>query len=158
MAIVWRDQMSIDGGVIDNDHKYLIAIVNDVDAVGPGPSMPEQLAAILARLDLYAQVHFEREERLQLATGFTYASAHHSRHVALVRELDAMRAECDKAATPQEMLAFQLRLGDFLHRWLVDHIIKADVLMKPFVVKMQLHAGGMGSLAEAVQRSDAGNG
>jgi len=155
MSIVWRDRMSIDGGLIDNDHRYLIGLVNEVDSVRPSPAMPEQLAAILARLDAYARIHFEREERLQAAAGFPYASAHHRRHADLARQLDAMRAECGKAVAPQEMLTFQNRLGDFLHQWLVDHIVKADILMKPFVAKMQLHAGGIPPLAEAVQRREA---
>ena len=154
MSIVWRDQMSIDGGLIDNDHKYLIGLVNQVDAIQPGPAMPEQLAAIMVRLDAYARIHFEREERLQAAAGFPYANAHHRRHEDLARQLDAMRAECGKAVATQEMLAFQVRLADFLYHRLVDHIIKADILMKPYVVKMQLHTGGIVSLAEAVQRSD----
>jgi hemerythrin len=153
---MWRDEMSIDDGVIDADHKCLIALVNDVGLVGPGPAMPAELTAILARLTTYARIHFEREERLQLATGFTYAQAHHAAHWSLMRKLDAMRAECEKGP-PEQMVAFHARLCDFLYHWLRDHIVKADLLMRPFVPRMRRHAQAAGSLAEAVRLSEADN-
>jgi len=154
MAIVWRDEMSVDGGVVDADHKCLIAIVNDVDLVEPGPAMAAALTAILDRLGAYAQVHFEREERLQFATGFTFAQAHRASHRSLVRELDAMRAECENGP-PEHVAAFHARLCDFLHHWLCDHIIKADLLMKPFVPRMRRPAQGAVSLPDAVRMSQA---
>jgi hemerythrin len=155
MAIVWREEMSVDGGVIDADHKALIALVNDVDLVGPGTAMPAQLMAILGRLGSYARTHFDREQRLQLATGFTFAQAHEARHRGLLRELDAMCAECE-SGPPGQIEAFHARLRDFLHNWLVDHIIKADLLMKPFVPRMQRHAQDTVGLAEAVRLSEGG--
>jgi hypothetical protein len=33
MAIVWRPQMAIDGGILDADHKCLIGLVNEVEAI-----------------------------------------------------------------------------------------------------------------------------
>jgi hemerythrin len=155
MAIVWRQQMSIDDGTIDDDHKYLIGLVNDVDAVPPGPGMPAELAVILARLETYARIHFQREERLQVAVAFTYQLAHHRRHKVLLRELNAMRPECETIHLPEQWLAFHARLCEFLYRWLVDHILKVDVLMKPFVSGMKQHAETVSSLAEAVRLSAA---
>ena len=154
MAIVWRDEMSVDHGIIDADHKCLIALVNDVDLVGPGPAMSAEVTAILDRLTTYARTHFDREQRLQLATGFTYAQAHQARHRSLMRELDAMRAECENGPAEQ-MVAFHARLCDFLYHWLRDHIVKVDLLMKPFVPRMQRQARGAVSLAEAVRLSEA---
>jgi hemerythrin len=151
---MWRDEMSIDDGVIDADHKCLIALVNDVDLVGPGPAMPAELTAILDRVGTYARTHFDREERLQLATGFTYAQAHQASHRSLLREFDAIRAECE-TGLPEQMVAFHARLRDFLYHWLRDHIVKVDLLMKPFVPRMQRQARGAVSLAEAVRLSEA---
>lgn len=155
MAIVWREEMSVDGGVIDADHKALIALVNEVDLIGPGAAMPAQLMAILGRLSSYARTHFDREQRLQLATGFTFAQAHEARHRTLLRELDTMCAECEHGP-PEQIEAFHARLRDFLHNWLCDHIIKADLLMKPFVPRMHRHALGAVGLAEAVRLGETG--
>jgi hypothetical protein len=53
------------------------------------------------------------------------------------------------------LIEFHARLCDFLHQWLVDHILKADTLMKPFVVEMKRNARAANTLAEAVQLSAA---
>src|SRR3954451_22518317 len=76
MTIVWRDAMSIDNGLIDEDHKSLISLVNAVDEVQPGREMRGRIAAILEQLDAYTRVHFEREERLQIKAHFIYSDAH----------------------------------------------------------------------------------
>ena len=148
MAIIWRDQMSIDNGLIDNDHKCLIAIVNDLDVIHPGAGMPKQVTAILRRLNHYAQSHFMREEQLQAAVGYTLADAHHHRHRALTHELDAMRVEWEIVRAPRDMIAFHRRLGEFLHHWLVDHILKDDLLMQPFAAELRHHSVGMTPLGE----------
>lgn len=155
MAIIWRDQMSIDGGLIDDDHRCLIGLVNGVDAVAPGSAAKADLILILTKLEIYARLHFEREERLQVAVAFTFQAAHHKRHNGLIRELRDMRSECDGIRDPQQLAVFHDRLRDFLYAWLVDHILKVDVLMKPFVAEMKKHAEAVSSLAEAVRLSAA---
>jgi len=151
---MWREEMSVDGGVIDDDHKCLIGLVNDVDLVQEGPGMRSQLQVILARLSAYAEVHFDREQRLQVASAFIYAQAHRANHRSLMRELDAMLDECRKTASWQ-MIPFHARLTDFLYHWLRDHIVKVDLLMKPFVAEMLRHSRAAVPLAEAVRLSEA---
>jgi len=53
------------------------------------------------------------------------------------------------------MGAFHVRLRDFLYHWLRDHIIKSDLLMKPFVAEMQRRSQATVALAEAVKLSEA---
>lgn len=151
MPITWRDEMSIDGGVIDNDHKSLIGLINDVEYIQAGPGLPKQVTVILTRLAAYAQAHFEREERLQSAVGYPLRDPHHFRHMALMHELDAMHAEWQIARAPKDMVAFHVRLCDFLRHWLMSHVIKDDLPMRPYVAEMRRHADGVGSLDEAVQ-------
>jgi hemerythrin len=153
MAIVWRAEMSIDGGVIDDDHKCLIGLVNDVDLIASGPTMQLELSLVLAKLDAYARHHFEREERLQIATGFTFAQAHNKRHRSLMRELDTMRAKPAENWGSRRMDEFRLDLSDFLYHWLSDHILKVDRLMKPFVSEMRQLSRGSVPLAKAVELS-----
>jgi hemerythrin len=93
--------MSIDNGLIDNAHKCLINIVNDLDVIHADAGMPRQVTTILDRLNQYAQSHFQREERLQQAVGYKLSEAHHHRHRALTHELDAMRAEWETPAHPR---------------------------------------------------------
>jgi hemerythrin len=41
-------------------------------------------------------------------------------------------------------------MAAFLHHWLVDHIIKSDLRMKPYAARMAPHAATMKPLATAV--------
>jgi hemerythrin len=150
MPLEWRDAMSIDSGVIDEDHKCLIGLINDVAALRPGPKMPMLVEVAIARLLTYAEVHFQREERLQVAAAFTFAQAHRSRHRSIVRDMDAMLADCKQLpldALPQ----FHARLCDYLFDWLRDHILKSDMQMKPFVADLRRHAAHLASLPDDVR-------
>jgi hemerythrin len=146
--------MSIDKGLIDEDHKWLIGLVNTIDDVRPGPTMQDDISVILARLRAYARIHFQREERLQVSARFLYAKAHGLRHASLLRDLDGICAECDREMDPAQLMAFRRRVNDFLYQWLVDHILKTDVLMKPFVAGMRSAAVGVASLAETLRASE----
>jgi hemerythrin len=154
VAIVWRKEMSIDQGLIDDDHKWLISLVNAVDDVKTGATMQDDLSVILSRLGAYARLHFQREERLQVSVRFIYAKAHGLNHTVLLRDLDGIRAECEAQMDPVPLLAFRARVSDFLYHWLVDHIIKTDVLMKPFVAQMRSATAGVVSLAKTLQASE----
>jgi hemerythrin len=47
-------------------------------------------------------------------------------------------------------VAFHVHLCDFLHHWLIDHILKDDLLMKPFVAEMRRLSREVPPLEEAV--------
>ena len=155
MAIAWRDQMSIDQGIIDADHKSLIDLVNTVDAVPPGPAMQRDIAAILDRLNAYTRVHCRREERLQAAMHFINESAHGLYHASVMRDLDALRAQSKRRMRGRQVLAFQRRVSVALHDWLIDHIVRSDSLMKPFITQLRTDAEGELPLADEVRQVEA---
>jgi len=144
MLIVWRDQMSVDGGLIDQDHRVLIGIINEFAATQPTAEALPALESVLAKLDRYTQIHFEREEKLQRAILYPFHEAHRHSHNDLIRQLSEVREELKtKAATKsvEDLAAVHGRMGDFLHHWLVDHIIQADLRMKPYTAELRAHAG-----------------
>ena len=65
MPILWREAMSVDGGVIDRDHKALIAIINEFGDTLPHINAREHLKSIVSKLRNYANIHFRREESFQ---------------------------------------------------------------------------------------------
>jgi hemerythrin len=150
MTIVWRDQMSIDGGMIDDDHKCLIGLVNALESIPSGPAMSAEVKLIMSRLCRYAQVHFEREERLQTVVAFPYQQAHHRDHMNNLRGLQALSAECE-TVVPSQMAAFRARLCSFMSQWIRDHIFEYDLVMKPFVAEIRLRTQATVALAEAVR-------
>ena len=66
VGIEWSDRISVDGGVIDADHKHLIMISNLFLTSGSDTSH-EALCEIIDDLEHYATAHFRREEDIQHA-------------------------------------------------------------------------------------------
>jgi len=151
MTIVWRDGMGIDGGMMDADHKCLIALVNEVDTVHPTLTLQRELQVIIAKLITYAQIHFEREERWQVGAAFLFAQAHRKHHIKFGHELEAISSFFREGRSLQQMVALQAHISKVLHVWIVDHIIKADGTMKPYADQIRRNAKGTAALAEAVR-------
>ncbi|MDP1736876.1 MAG: hemerythrin domain-containing protein [Caulobacter sp.] len=170
MQIQWRDEMAIDHGLIDNDHKYLISIMNEFCETDPTDGSPDRLVNILSKLNAYTTIHFRREEALQRSVHYSYIDAHHHEHGDLLRalysihrglfSLDASPVE-DEAedpaapsggpdpATPAgRVVRAHRKVAEFLHHWLIDHIIKSDLRMKPYARDMLPMARGMKPLKQ----------
>ena len=140
MLIFWRDQMSVDGGLIDDDHRALIAIINEFAAAPVTPAGIPVLVRILGKLHRYTKTHFEREETLQKAVNYPFHDAHRHAHKDLIRQLSEVRAELKDKAAAYDIAAMHSRLENFLHHWVIDHIIEADLRMKPYTKAMRAHA------------------
>lgn len=151
MPILWREQLSIDGGLIDQDHKTLIAIINTFEAVRPGPDGRALLETVLDELERYAEVHFRREEQLQRQVGYPQARVHRRHHRMLMHNVIAARTEYATAASGTDLTVFRDHMAAFLHDWLLDHIIRNDLPMKPYVQAMAPHAARVEDLHSAVR-------
>lgn len=141
MAIAWRKEMEVDGGAIDDDHRVLIAIINEFTAADVTEAGLTRLHNVLDELDDYTKVHFTREERLQAAVLYPYRDAHHREHQELIRRLASLRNMLGTASHDDQALRHvQMKVGSLLHDWLVDHIIKSDLRMAPYAGAMAKHA------------------
>lgn len=135
--ITWRDKMSIDnGGVIDQDHKHLIEIINRFGEIAADGLDKEEAAEILYALKFYTQTHFGREEQLQNLVSFPYADAHHHEHVNLIKTLDtAIQHFKESDGEQQERLHVEIQ--EMLHDWLINHILFNDLKMQMYVDAMK---------------------
>jgi hemerythrin len=154
MTIMWREGLTIDQGPIDQDHHALIAIINKFETVEPGPAAAARLADVIRVLQRYGSTHFAREERLQRLVAFPFSDAHSQQHRHLMHSLDEARAELARTASGKDLAVFREHMCGFLNDWLIDHIIKTDLMMKPYVKAMAPHAELLGSLHAAVRAMD----
>ena len=149
MPIVWREAMSVDGGLIDNDHRSLIGIINEFGTVAPGLTARQQLESLLIKLENYTRRHFRREEELQRSINFAHSEAHHQQHLDLIDRLAKIRS-CLAASQQADLAAVHKQTTRLLHHWLVEHIIKSDLQMKPlahqFKTKDMINLQTMGNL------------
>lgn len=167
MGLLWRPAMAIDNGIIDHDHQLLISIVNDFCETKPRVDGTAELQRILVRMHHYINTHFAREEQLQAASNFPERQSHLAAHRELKDRLDMVSEQVAaldkmaKAALPvsladdlavisqdvaQHYLDVHHELGQLLRHWVVGHILKHDLAMRPYAEAMKPHAMNMPSL------------
>lgn len=171
MSILWRPSMAIDNSILDHDHQVLLSIINDFDEAIPSVNGKTELERTLAKLHHYINTHMGREEHLQAVARFPERKQHHEQHHILRRRLDTITekvsaldlsvtetlrsdtnhneiAFIDDAAVNHFLFAYE-EIRALLRTWFVDHIIKSDLQMKPYVEAMRPYAAKMPSLWSA---------
>lgn len=130
MALLWRDQFSVGNDLIDSDHRYLIDLINKAEASMRANNRAE-LGAVLDELARYGASHFDREELVARAVAYPKAEQLHGAHAKLVLSLDKFRENIGDSWSDASVAQFSTILRD----WLIDHVIKEDLLMKPWLTK-----------------------
>jgi len=119
--IAWNDLYSVNVPEIDDQHKKLIALANQMyDAMRAGKGR-DVLGPVLAELVDYTVYHFEAEERLLRQHGFPEHDEHKEMHDSLAGKAKQFR---DDFTRGQESRAMDVML--FLSNWLNIHILEAD--------------------------------
>lgn len=132
MGLVWREQMSVGNELIDTDHKALLELINGVEAALSGKDA-DKLKAVLVQLGEYADGHFEREEKVARAVGYPNVNQLGQAHGLLRKELGRSKTQMEsRKEWPAENIEHFIQ---FLRSWLVDHVIKEDMLMKPLLIQ-----------------------
>lgn len=132
MPLFWRPQLKIGHEEIDADHRYLILLINTVELVLRFPEQPQHIALALGELREYAKRHFEREEKIQIAWGYSHLDQHKVEHRRLLQALEELnervtQALADPASGAETITAQSQAITDFLRKWLVDHVLKTDM-------------------------------
>lgn len=122
MAFVnWTDELSVHVSVIDEQHKKLVGILNDIyDAMqlGQGAAI---VSKILDNLVEYTIVHFSAEEKYMKEFNFKEYAAHKLEHENLVDQVKKFQA--DLAAGK---VFISIEIMNFLRDWLSNHILVTD--------------------------------
>lgn len=118
---VWNGNLSVGNTFIDNDHRHLIALLNNLySAMGEGRG-PDVLGPVLNDLIQYTRAHFKREEDVMQGmcyAGFLEHKAEHDKLTTKVFELQKQYI-AGEASLSVELLMF-------LYDWLFEHIMKVD--------------------------------
>ena len=130
MSLEWQVQMSVGNDLIDSDHKYLIELINQIEE-SLGSMNRGQLAESLDGLSRYSLTHFALEEKIAGAVGYPDVSRLHESHEELIDKLEQFRQELGSDWTTAAIRRFIALLRD----WLINHVIKEDLRMKPFLAK-----------------------
>lgn len=146
--IEWREQMSVDdNGVIDQDHKHLIEIINRFEALSEDGLDKDEALQILYALKFYTQTHFNREERFQEIIAFPFADAHHQEHIELIETMDKILAHLDNPDIDIEDQIHQ-EISEMLHDWLINHTLDSDLKMRQYFRQMKSEMPDLGALKD----------
>ena len=78
--MTWNDKLSVGVASIDEDHRKLIGLIDELyEGLQSGHSK-EVLCGVLDRLVDYTQYHFEREEGFLRKTGYPEIAEHKKEH------------------------------------------------------------------------------
>ncbi len=126
--IRWDDGMSVGVEDLDNDHRVLIDLINQLAAADARHDRII-LEAVFDELLDYTVFHFEKEEGYMARAGYPGLAGHRKLHADLTAEVVAIRRRLlhtDQDTLGDDVLAF-------LSRWLQDHILCSDAGYRPYL-------------------------
>lgn len=128
--IEWSDALSIGVEEVDQQHKGLAQMVNELNGAIHGGWGKEARDEIIVKLVEYTRVHFATEESLMSISSYPHLKEHKKQHENLI---DMVKAYIKKYDENPEASNYEFLF--FLKKWLVEHIMKDDKLMGEYLVK-----------------------
>lgn len=131
MALMeWNDSLSVGFAPMDEDHKQLAGLLNDLDDAVVAGRGTDALAPLLNDLIDHTALHFRHEEKLMQAHGDPEYIAHKIEHEKLLRIASEMQTQFRNGDTDvtNELLPF-------LREWLIDHILGIDAKTARFLAE-----------------------
>lgn len=119
--VTWDASLSVGIAVIDEHHKHLFDLVNDLFQVVAKQRGAKEVARVLKALDLYARIHFTAEERMMEQYQHSGLKHQHRQHRLFGEKLQAFYAQLH--VNP---LTTQYDVLEFTRHWLVTHILEED--------------------------------
>jgi len=120
--VVWSSQYSVGVDAIDDDHKKLIHLFNDLLSAFANGSAERVLRDTIARAIDYTETHFAKEEAFLQQISFPFAVEHQREHRALRCELDRIAARLSAGRDHHA----DAELVAFLGNWVVTHVLDHD--------------------------------
>jgi hemerythrin-like metal-binding protein len=130
----WRPDLFTGIPEVDEQHRELLAQIGALEEAARSGDL-DLAAGMLTYLERYAAEHFATEERVMSEYGYPDRDTHWSLHLAFAVEL--ARRKTEHVANRLDA-ADLVDLGQWMDRWLNEHVLQADTDLARFV---QCHAG-----------------
>lgn len=115
----WSDDLDTGITVIDDQHKRIVAMINQLDAAQRSASKV-QAGAVIDELIDYTVSHFAFEEAMIEEAGYIFTKAHKRVHALFIKRVEDYRERFNRG----EDIADELK--GMLGRWLFSHIRSDD--------------------------------
>jgi len=117
----WKDEYSVKVEELDNHHKALFRILNDLYDDCLVPDLKSCVASKIAELISYSDYHFPTEEQYMKQIGFTKIDNHIEEHMKFRNKISELRQ-----VKYDEDLELTRELIVFLGNWLINHVLVED--------------------------------
>lgn len=126
----WNVNYSVDIESIDNDHKALFGIINQLfSAMTEGKAM-ELVKETVQQLENYSKTHFQREEIFFKTTNYPGFAEHKLQHDLFIEKVKGFKKEISEKNTH-----LSIEILGFLRDWLINHIKISDKQYKDHLKK-----------------------
>lgn len=132
----WAADLVIDNGPIDEDHKLLVGLVNDLHTATTEGRGMEVVDKILDQLIDYTADHLRREEAQMAQVNFPNLENHKIGHVHFIENLRRLQRQYESGS-----ITVASQLSTILRDWLSLHIRRSDKELLEFV-RQQAKAKG----------------
>jgi hemerythrin len=129
MAFIdWSDKLATGIPSIDDQHKRLIGIVNELHGAMRKGKGRELIQKTLKELLGYTDYHFANEERAFDAYGYPSAAEHKKQHSLLIKQLGEQYVKLQR-----NEISLTVSTLEFLSNWVSNHIMLEDMKYVPFL-------------------------
>ena len=128
-VIEWSDKLSVGIQEIDEQHKVLVTLLNDLNAAIMDHHGRQESQRILSELIEYTRIHFAVEESLMRMLDYPNYELHKKHHEMLIAEIYKLH---EKLMHDHKSISFELLY--FLKKWLTKHIMEEDMEYGPFML------------------------
>ena len=119
--IVWRETFETENLRVDNQHKHLVDLINELFNHLNTKDKDEKMKLIFTELYEYTANHFTMEEEFMQEHKYIDYLKHKEEHVQFVAKVRDFK---DRYFKGQAKINFELL--NFLKDWLIKHIIGTD--------------------------------
>lgn len=119
--VPWDESLNIGIDVIDEHHRYLFDLINDLYVVVINKRGARDVARLVKSLDAYAKIHFRAEEQMMTHYGYAGLDQQLQQHHVFEEKIKEFYEELH--ANP---LVAQFDVLSYLRNWLIHHIRVED--------------------------------
>jgi hemerythrin-like metal-binding protein len=127
--VAWDESLSVGIDTLDEHHRYLFDLINDLYEVVSHKSGAREVARLVKATDAYAKVHFRAEEKMMQHYGYAGIQLQEQQH----HDFEAKIREFYEELHINPLVA-QFDVLAYLRDWLIHHIRIEDAKLRSLTV------------------------
>jgi hemerythrin len=119
--IIWNDSYSVGVRSLDEQHKRLVAMSNQLHEAMSAGKGREVVEPVLKEMFDYTRLHFTTEEKLLEKYNYPGLSDQKREHEAFIKKVAEMQTDLKV-----RNLTLSIEVSHFLRSWITNHIMGID--------------------------------